>query len=199
MKTRSRSTVTGRNILLLDEIPFISRWQFSMYPFLRLCTREVVKRDDGPSVEAPSRCNGRGIKKKKEKVYNKKVVGEEGKVVTTNFFLVPFLKRVIIIGYFLFHLPAPFDILDIRFRWTLPMKLPQPTFCTRAVEPIRFFGKLSAKTFRRARAVSTVSFQFCIESPRVYRNFSIHPRHVLACTLPCNCQDFHSRIFFSLI
>ena len=47
-----------------------------MYPFLRLGAREVVKRDDG--IEAPSRCNGRGIKKKKKKrkrkkkVYNKK-------------------------------------------------------------------------------------------------------------------------------
>lgn len=40
MKIRLRSTVTGRNILLLDEIPFISRWQFfQCILFYEVCTR----------------------------------------------------------------------------------------------------------------------------------------------------------------
>lgn len=47
------------------------------------------------------------------------------------------------------------------------MKLPWPTFCTSCSrKPIRFFRKLSARNFPSGAPVSTVSFQFCIESPR---------------------------------
>ena len=85
-----------------------------MYPFLRLGAREVVKRDDG--IEAPSRCNGRGIKKKKKKKKEKdrkrciikKVAGEGGKSSYNKLFPGPISQTCYHHRLFLIPPPRPF-------------------------------------------------------------------------------------------